>query len=454
MRRPLVCVSESAETHSQLPARTCRAVRSYRDPDVVMTTTALRPAEPVEAPRPAAAPVVDVVIPVYNEEADLERCVRRLHAYLTGSFPFSSRITIADNGSDDGTQLVALRLARDIDGVHVVRLAQKGRGHAVRTAWEASDSPVLVYMDVDLSTDLAGLLPLVAPLVSGHSDVAIGTRLARGARVVRGLRRELISRSYNLLLHRVLGARFSDAQCGFKAVRRDVAGCLLPLVRDNAWFFDTEMLVLAERAGMRIHEVPVDWVDDLDSRVDIVRTARADLHGIARLGWSLLRGSVPLDSVRPALQRAPLSVASGTGLVGQLARFALVGAVSTVVYLALYVILRGALPAQAANLVALLATGMANTAANRRFTFGVRGSRNAARHRLEGLFVFGLGLALTTTTLGLLARADGDASIGAEVNALVVANLAGTVLRFVLLRGWVFHPRRNRAGAEVAASVS
>jgi hypothetical protein len=140
-------------------------------------------------------------------------------------------------------------------------------------------------MDVDLSTDLGALLPLVAPVLSGHSDLAIGTRLARSARVTRGAKRELISRAYNRILHLALRVRFSDAQCGFKAVRREVALELLPLVEDEDWFFDTELLVLAERAGLRIHEVPVDWVDDPDSRVDIASTAAADLAGV----WRLMR---------------------------------------------------------------------------------------------------------------------------------------------------------------------
>ena len=164
-----------------------------------------------------------------------------------------------------------------------MRLEQKGRGRALRAAWRDSDAPVLAYMDVDLSTDLAGLLPLVAPLVSGHSDLAIGSRRARGSRVVRGPKRDILSRGYNLLLRATLRTRFSDAQCGFKAIRADAARRLLPLVENDAWFFDTEMLVLAERAGMRIHEVPVDWVDDPDSRVDIASTVREDLRGIARI---------------------------------------------------------------------------------------------------------------------------------------------------------------------------
>ncbi len=151
-----------------------------------------------------------------------------------------------------------------------MRLEQKGRGRALHQVWSDSDAQVLAYMDVDLSTDLAALAPLVAPLISGHSDLAIGTRLGRGSRVVRGAKREFISRSYNLILKTTLSARFSDAQCGFKAVRADVASALLPHVADTGWFFDTELLVVAERSGLRIHEVPVDWVDDPDSTVDIV----------------------------------------------------------------------------------------------------------------------------------------------------------------------------------------
>ncbi len=231
----------------------------------------------------AGTPVLDVVIPVYNEEKDLQPCVLRLHEHLARTFPYAFRITIADNASTDTTPLVAARLEAEIPEVRAFRLEQKGRGRALRTVWSASDAPVLAYMDVDLSTDLNALLPLVAPLISGHSDLAIGSRLTRSSRVVRGAKREFISRTYNLILRGTLSARFTDAQCGFKAIRAEVAGRLLPMVEDTGWFFDTELLVLAERAGLRIHEVPVDWVDDPDSRVDILATALADLRGIARL---------------------------------------------------------------------------------------------------------------------------------------------------------------------------
>lgn len=173
-------------------------------------------------------PLVDIVIPVYNEEHDVARSVRQLRSYLDASFPFSALITIVDNGSTDDTALVATRLAAELRGVRVLHLDAKGRGRALRAAWSDTEAPVVAYMDVDLSTSLDALLPLVAPLLSGHSDVAIGSRLARGARVVRSPKRELISRLYNVLLHSCLRNDFSDAQCGFKAARTSVAQRLLP----------------------------------------------------------------------------------------------------------------------------------------------------------------------------------------------------------------------------------
>ncbi|WP_416234489.1 dolichyl-phosphate beta-glucosyltransferase [Lentzea sp. NEAU-D7] len=226
---------------------------------------------------------VDVVIPVHNEERDLPRCVDRLLTDLPKLFPHDFRVTIADNASTDRTWEIAEELMGEHAGVRGVRLPSKGRGGALKEVWSVSDAEVLAYMDVDLSTDLRALAPLVAPLLSGHSDLAIGSRLAHGARVVRGVKREVISRCYNALLHVSLGTHVTDAQCGFKAIHARAAHRLLPHVEDTGWFFDTELLVLAERAGLRVHEVPVDWVDDPHSSVDILATALADLRGIARL---------------------------------------------------------------------------------------------------------------------------------------------------------------------------
>ena len=326
--------------------------------------------------------------------------------------------------------------------MRVVRLEEKGRGRALARVWSASEADVLAYMDVDLSTDLGALLPLVAPLLSGHSDVAIGTRLARGSRVTRGARREVISRCYNVLLRTALTTRFSDAQCGFKAIRRDRAALLLPLVQDTGWFFDTELLVLAERSGLRIHEVPVDWVDDPDSRVDVLATAMADLRGIARLGRDLAAGRLPVEELRAQIGRQ--AVEPG-GLLTQVTRFAVIGVASTLAYLALFLLLRPGVGAQGANAAALLLTAIGNTAANRRWTFAVRGRRGAARHQAQGLVVFATALGLTAGALALLHHLAPDPHRGLEVSVLVLANLAATVLRFLALRGWVFG-RAARAG--------
>ena len=407
------------------------------------------------------------MVPVRNEEHDLGPAVRRLRAFLDDSFPFAARITIADNGSTDGTWARALALAAEFPLVRAVHIDRPGRGGALRTIWAGSDADIYAYMDVDLSTDLNALLPLVAPLLSGHSDVAIGTRLARGARVIRGPKREIISRCYNLLLHVSLGTRFSDAQCGFKAIRADAARALLPLTTDTGWFFDTELLVLAERAGLRIHEVPVDWIDDTDSRVKVMATALGDLRGIVRLGTGLARGTIRVPALRSADLHAPgdgpgrgvgLRSGPGTGpgagpgngrradpqnrrLASQLTRFVLVGVASTAAYLLLYLLLRGVLPAQAANALSLLLTAMANTAVNRRVTFGIRGRADAARHQVRGLIAFAIGLALTSGALAALHASAPQAGRTAELTVLVAANLTATLVRFGLYRGWVFrHP--------------
>ncbi|MGU3497272.1 glycosyltransferase [Mycobacterium sp. C31M] len=403
------------------------------------TAFAARP-NAVQVAGAAGTPVVDIVVPVYNEQAALAHSVRRLHRHLRESFTFSVRITIADNASTDDTPRIAAELVAELDRVRVVRLEEKGRGRALHHVWPLSDSPVLAYMDVDLSTDLAALAPLIASLISGHSDVAIGTRLNRSSRVVRGAKREFISRCYNLILKSTLHARFSDAQCGFKAIRADVARELLPYVTDTGWFFDTELLVLAERSGLRIHEVPVDWVDDPDSRVDIVATAKADLLGIGRLLRGFVNGSIPINTI--AAQVGSRQSAAPRSLLRQVVRFAGVGVLSTAAYLVLFLTLHGLLGAQLANLAALLITAVGNTAANRRFTFGVRGTGSVARHHFEGLIVFAVALAITSGSLaGLHSITDHPGQL-VETTVLVGANLVATAARFVLLRGWVFHPRR------------
>jgi putative flippase GtrA len=387
-------------------------------------------------------PVLDVVVPVHNEQSGLEASLRRLHAHLTAAFPYPFRITVAENASTDGTVGVARRIAAELPGIQVLVLLDPGRGRALRTAWLASDADVLAYMDVDLSTDLGALLPLVAPLISGHSDLSIGSRLTASSRVVRGPRREFISRGYNMLLRVTRTTSVSDAQCGFKAIRAAAAEQLLPLVEDDGWFFDTELLWLAERVGLRIHEVPVDWIDDPDSRVDILATARADLAGVIRLRRS--RRRLPLSDLRERLGRRPLSGPAGgpSNKWAQLGVFAAIGLVSTFAYLLLFTVFRGIGTAQEANLGALLVTAVANTAANRRLTFGLRGRAGAVRAQVQGLLVFALGLALTSGSLVLLHAVAPAASRLDEVAVLVAATGVATMTRFALFRGWVFRTGR------------
>jgi glycosyltransferase involved in cell wall biosynthesis len=377
------------------------------------------------ASTPATSTSVDVVVPVHNEQGVLPGSIRRLHDYLSAELPFAWRIVIADNASTDETPRMAAALAEDLPNVEVVSLGESGRGGALRAAWERSGADVVCYMDVDLSTDLRAVLPLLAPLVSGHSDVAIGTRLSRGSRVTRGAKRELVSRAYNRLLRTTLGARFSDAQCGFKAVRAYAARRLLPAVRDNGWFFDTELLVAAQRAGMRIHEVPVDWVEDPDSRVDVAQTAIDDLRGIARL----------LSEAR-------------------LTRFMLVGALSTIAYALLYLLLRGPLGAEGANALALAITAVANTQANRRLTFGIGGRHRLLRQHVMGALVYALTLGLTSGALAVLQGLAPEPARALELAVLIAASVCATVTRYMALRSWVF---ARRAGGpsmrQVASSI-
>jgi hypothetical protein len=407
---------------------------------------------PIDGPAESLTPEVEIVVPVHNEADQLAVSIATLSAYLASSFPFTASITIADNASSDDTWRIASELADTVPGVKAVRLGQKGRGRALRATWSKSSAPVVAYMDVDLATGLDALAPLVAPLLSGHSDLAIGTRLASGARVVRGTRRELISRGYNLLVRSALRSTCTDAQCGFKAMRREAATRLLPLVVDNEWFFDTEVLVAAQRMGLRIHEVPVDWVDDTDSRVDVLKTAVSDLRGIIRLARpSTHRPLAGATSVAETRRRPvlvdpprPLGLVDNSGIHSQvvtddLVRFAGIGAVSTLSHLALFTALEPRVGTFRANAVAIALCSAGNTAAHRGMS--AAGSHGLdRRHRLwAATALLATSLGCTTVALGAT-RAVGLRSRGAEVAALTAANMTAAGLRFGILRTWVFRP--------------
>ena len=377
---------------------------------------------------------VEIVVPVYNEEQSLGGSVDRLQRYLSENFPLTWLITVADNASTDNTWGIACRLAKEMDGVRAMHLSEKGRGRALRAVWLQSNAAVVAYMDVDLSTDLAALLPLVAPLITGHSDVAIGTRLAEGARVVRSPRRELISRLYNLVLRTTLRSSFSDAQCGFKALRADVARRLVPLVEDNGWFFDTELLVLAERNGLRIHEVAVDWVDDPGSTVDVVQTAKEDLKGVARMMLGLARGEGAISPAGPVGR--PSTARLKPGRSGQLLHFAGVGTISTVAFAVLFALLYRPVGAVGADVLALALCALGNLAANRRFTFTDRGPAGRRDYYTKGLMLSLLPLAATLAALAATSAA-GVAGLGADLAVITAANLIASAMRFhCLARGY------------------
>jgi len=423
-----------AATSPQPPAAANGAARESRD----LT----------RAPR---RPWLEIVVPVYNEEAGLARSVRRLRTYLDEELPFPALVTIADNASVDGTWEVARRLERDLPGVRAVHLDEKGRGRALRTVWAQSEAGVVAYMDVDLATDLRALLPLVAPLFSGHSDVAIGSRLAHSANVERGPKRELISRCYNLILKAVLRNRFSDAQCGFKAVTREVARHVVTRVEDDQWFFDTELLVLAERNRLRIHEVPVDWTDDPDSRVDIVRTAVDDLKGtwrMTRLRWSG-QDQLPLPAGlgrRPAAPRLRERLRDLVRRHRRFLTFAAIGAVNTAVTFAVFNLCTAAgLPAAAANALGW-AAGFANSfLMNRTWTFADRrdlqAGRTLARFAVTNAAAFAVSEAVVLAGAALLPAGAGPAHTLALNAVELLAVAASLCVNYVLALRWAFRAR-------------
>jgi glycosyltransferase involved in cell wall biosynthesis len=227
--------------------------------------------------------LVNITIPVFNEEKRLARCLPRLHSFLARQRTSPWEIVVANNGSTDRTQTIAEQFGREYAGVRVMWIPEKGRGGALKKAWLASGADILSYMDVDLATDLEAFPALIEAVAARGFDLAIGSRLLPDSRTNRGWKREVISRCYIWMVRSSAHAHFSDAQCGFKALNRQAAQSLLPQVRDTGWFFDTELLVLAERLGYRIGEIPVHWTDDPDTRVHIFNTAVADLKGLMRL---------------------------------------------------------------------------------------------------------------------------------------------------------------------------
>ncbi len=231
---------------------------------------------------------VDIVVPVYNEEHSLPKSIPILLDFLDNAdFPYKWRVVIGDNASVDSTPAVGKEIADESAGkVDYVRIERKGRGFALKQIWLGSPADIVSYMDVDLSTGLEAFPDLIGAIAHEGYDVAVGSRLAGGSRVTRSFRRRLLTRGYNTIIRAMFFTRFGDAQCGFKAVSREAAQRIIPLIEDNNWFFDTELLILAEKLSYRVKDVPVRWVEDTDTRVKIASTIGEDLRGLLRLRLS------------------------------------------------------------------------------------------------------------------------------------------------------------------------
>lgn len=243
---------------------------------------------------------VDICIPVLNEAHVLAKSVATVREFCAANLTYQWRVVVVDNGSTDGTQDVARALAAAHADVGFLHLDQRGRGRALRHAWLSSTADAVCYMDVDLSTELAALPKVLRAVLEEGFDLATGSRLQKGkSKVTRSRRRYIISKCYNIMVRRVLGVRFSDAQCGFKALNRAAAQALIPQIKDQSWFFDTELLVLGVRQGWRLADIPVRWIEDDDSRVKIVKTAWDDIKGIVRLRLVLWRWALGLERPRP-----------------------------------------------------------------------------------------------------------------------------------------------------------
>jgi glycosyltransferase involved in cell wall biosynthesis len=230
---------------------------------------------------------VEIAIPVYNEEKELEKNIHTLYTFCKKNLAkYTWHITIADNASRDMTARIGEKLEKKFPEISLYTLEQKGRGRAVKGVWNASKADFCVYMDLDLSTDLLHLPKLLQALEKGY-DIAIGSRLTKGSHVEgRTFIRELTSRALNFFfIQFFFQTHFTDAQCGFKAVTRDVIKTLIPKIKDNEWFFDGELLIVGEKMGYKIYEEPVHWIDNPGSTVRLVSTISGDLQVI----WRLLR---------------------------------------------------------------------------------------------------------------------------------------------------------------------
>jgi glycosyltransferase involved in cell wall biosynthesis len=367
-----------------------------------------------------------IMLPVYNEAPTLKRSIASLQPFLSDPILTSNaqvKVVLVDNASTDDTSQIGAELADEYDNVEYLRLEHKGRGYALKTAWLQSDADVVAYMDIDLSTSLAHLNDLVLPLLNDEADIVFGSRLSKNSSVTgRSLTREVLSRGYNKLLKFFMAADFKDAQCGFKAIRRDVFEKLAPNIKDKEWFFDTELLLQSEYNKYRMLELPVVWVDDPDSKVKLARTVRADLKGMARV-------------YRKEKPYAPFH---------RLFSFGVIGLITTVGYGVMYYLLTRVLHPQLAILLTLSAMTLINVSLNRHFTYRKTTSADISIHYIVGVTAFLLSWAISGGGLYVIEKIHGPFSAVHETFIVVGLSLVGTVIKYVLFHIGFHHTPKSK----------
>lgn len=358
-------------------------------------------------------PTILLVIPIYNEEANITRAVAETINYLETQTVYSYKVLVTDNASTDNSPQIVKNLIKKYPQLSYLRLPEKGRGLALKEAWEQSEEDIVAYMDVDLSSPLEYLPQILDPIINNEADITFGSRLKKpGKAIGRTLKREVTSRVYNRLLQFMLGAKFKDAQCGFKAVRKTTFLEIADQIQNTTWYFDSEMLLLAQYKNYRLQEIPIIWTDDPHSTVKIISTANDNLHHM----WRMFKTYKPHS------------------LLYILWWFLFIGGLSTIATLILYSLLRFIVDPQIANIIALTITTIANTVANKRISF-----RNANKEPIIKTLTISVLSYLsywipTATGLWILNHAHLETNLLAEVFTLIIGTVIGMGLKFLLFK--------------------
>lgn len=356
-------------------------------------------------------PHVLLVIPIYNEEKIIENTVRETIKYLNENTKYSYILVVADNASTDSSPEIVKNLQKEIPFLEYVRLPKKGRGLALHTVWKDFNAEVVAYMDADLSSPLTSLPNIIDPILNNESDVTFGSRLLPpGQAINRKGKRELTSQGYNFLLQFILGATFKDAQCGFKAISKEKFNQVEEEIKNQNWFYDTELLLISQYKGLRLKEVPITWVDDPDSSVKVFKTIVENLKEMGRVYFTYRPESVFI----------------------KLFKFAIIGVLSTVGTALLFFLLRFVLDPQLANIVSLSTATILNTIANKRFAFKNKTKDPWGKTIIISAISFLLFWIPTAGSLWLLHNFFGvEDNYALETFIVMVASFFGTLMKFI-----------------------